>query len=101
MRLRAGGYEQVEVGSPASAAMSARRGGRLPQSLLVTAMAADPTGGASTVLTWIAWWPATTVALGTVPVLLAENGAVVLALAWIAVAAGVLAWLGHREPPGT
>ena len=27
------------------AAMSARRGGRLPQSLLVTAMAADPTGG--------------------------------------------------------
>ena len=83
------------------AAMSARRGGRLPQSLLVTAMAADPTGGASTVLTRIAWWPATTVALGTVPVLLAENGAVVLALAWIAVAAGVLAWLGHRVPPGT
>jgi hypothetical protein len=81
------------------AAMSARRGGRLPQSLLVTAMAADPTGGASTVLTWIAWWPCTAVVLAASPVLLAENSAIVVAVAWIAVATGVLAHLAHREPP--
>jgi hypothetical protein len=81
------------------AAMSARRGGRLPQSLLVTAIAADPTGGGSTVLTWLAWWPAMAVVLGAPPVLLAENGAIVLGVAWIAIAAGVLAWLARREPP--
>jgi hypothetical protein len=83
------------------AAMSARRGGRLPQSLLVTAMAADPTGGGSTVLTWLAWWPTMAVALGATPVLLAENGATVPGLAWIAIATGVLAWLAGREPPAS
>lgn len=81
------------------ATMSARRGGRIPQSLLVTAMAADPTGGGYTVLTWAAWWPSTAVVLGAAPILLAEIGAAVLALAWIAIAAGVLAWLARREPP--
>jgi hypothetical protein len=38
------------------------------------------------------------VALGAVPVLLATNGATVLARSWVAVAAAVLAWLVGREP---
>ena len=81
------------------AAMSARRGGRVPQSVLVTAMAADPTGGASTVLSWFAWWPTTAVVLGAAPVLLAENGAPALALASIAITSGVLARFARHEPP--
>jgi hypothetical protein len=80
------------------ATMSSRRGGRLPQTLLVTAMA-DPTGGGATVLTWVAWWPSMAVALGAPPVLLAQDGAPVPALAWIALAAGSLAGLARRKPP--
>jgi hypothetical protein len=81
------------------AAMAARRGGRLPQSLLVTGMAADPTGGGFTVIAWVAWWPSMAVVLGATPVLLAREGATLLSLAWLAVAAAGLGRLARREPP--
>ena len=52
------------------AAMSARRGGRLPQTLLITATATDPSGGGVVILSWLAYWPTVAVVLGGVPVLL-------------------------------
>jgi hypothetical protein len=81
-----------------SAAMSARRGGRVPQSVLVTAMAADPTGGASTFIGWFTWWPSVAIALSAVPLLLAEAGMVALALAWVAIATYALGGMVHRDP---
>ena len=81
------------------AAMSARRGGRVPQSVLVTAMAADPTGGATTVLGWFTWWPSVAVALSAVPVLLAQAGMVALALPGVAIASYALSRLVRGDPP--
>jgi hypothetical protein len=49
------------------AAMSARRGGRLPQSMLVTAMSTDPSGGGAVLLGWLLIWPAAAVALVALP----------------------------------
>jgi len=69
----------------ACAAMSARRGGRLPQSVLAGAMAADPSGGGIGVVTWLAWWPAAAAVLGAGPLLIATHDGV---------AAGVLAAAG-------
>jgi hypothetical protein len=61
-------------------------------------MAADLTGGASTVLGWFTWWPSAAVALSAVPLLLAEAGAVALALAWVAIASYGLSRLVRRDP---
>jgi hypothetical protein len=78
--------------------MSARRGRRVPHSVLVTAMAADPTGGASTFIGWFTWWPSVAIALSAVPLLLAEAGMVALALAWVAIATYALGGMVHRDP---
>ena len=79
------------------AAMSARRGGRVPQTLLVTALAADPTGGGTAVAGWFAWWPCVAVITGVAPLALAESGALAPAVAWILAAAAVLTWLAGRN----
>jgi hypothetical protein len=84
-----------------SAAASARRGGRVPQSLLVTAIAADPTGGATAMAGWFAWWPAVAVATGTIALTLAESGATRPAAAWTIASGSVLAWLARRDVAAT
>ena len=79
------------------AAMSARRGGRVPQTLLATALAADPTGGGTAIAGWFAWWPCVAVITGVAPLALAESGALAPAVAWILAAAAVLTWLASRD----
>lgn len=84
------------------AAMSARRGGRLPTTVLVTAMAVDPSGGASGLLMWFAYWPAVAVTAGAVPLLLVAGSgaeAAVFAAGWILAATALLAYLVSRDPP--
>jgi hypothetical protein len=49
------------------AAMSARRGGRVPQEVLMTAMATDPSGGGAVLLGWLLIWPAAAAALVALP----------------------------------
>jgi hypothetical protein len=49
------------------AAMSARRGGRVPQEVLMTAMATDPSGGGAVLLAWLLIWPAAAAALVALP----------------------------------
>jgi len=81
------------------AAMSARRGGRLPQTLLITATASDPSGGGAVILSWLAYWPTVAVLLGGVPVLLitrAGAGTGVLA-AWTVLATAALAYFNDRD----
>jgi hypothetical protein len=51
------------------AALSARRGGRVPASVLATGVAADPSGGGGLVLAWLVAWPAAAAALGGGPLL--------------------------------
>lgn len=75
------------------AAMSARRGGQLPQSVLGSAMAADPSGGGLGVLTWLAWWPAVAAALGAGPLLAAARDGAAAGLLTAAGAAVVVAAL--------
>ena len=48
--------------------MSARRGGRLPVTVMARSVAADPSGGAVGVLGWFAWWPSVATVAGTGPV---------------------------------
>jgi hypothetical protein len=48
------------------AALSSRRGGRLPVSVLAAGTAGDPTGG-GLVVAWLLAWPAAAVALGALP----------------------------------
>jgi len=79
------------------AAMSARRGGRVPQTLLVTAIAADPTGGGTAVAGWFAWWPSIAVVIGVVPLVVAHAGGLALTAIWILAAAAVLTWLAGRD----
>jgi hypothetical protein len=83
------------------AAMSARRGGRLPHSVLVTAIATDPSGGGLAILSWLASWPATAVLLGSIPIILVAVGgaaAAAFAAAWVVSAAAGLAYLLRRDP---
>jgi hypothetical protein len=56
------------------AGMSARRGGRVPQSLVLAAVAGDPSGGGVVLTAWLAFWPALAATLGSIPVLLATHG---------------------------
>ncbi len=49
------------------AAMSARRGGRVPQEVLMTAMSTDPSGGGVVLLGWLLMWPALAAALVALP----------------------------------
>jgi hypothetical protein len=48
--------------------MSARRGGRLPQEVLVSAVTTDPSGGGLVLLGWLLFWPAVATAIVYVPV---------------------------------
>jgi hypothetical protein len=83
------------------AAMSARRGGRLPTTILVTAMAADPSGGAAGLLMWFAYWPAIAVIAGAVPLLLVASAgaqAAILAFGWTLLATALLTYLVSRDP---
>jgi hypothetical protein len=104
----------VEVGGPPSAGaallalavtpmlclcagMSARREGRLPPSVLVTAVAADPSGGASFLSAWLALWPTTAATLGAVPIILLAHGAAAAAAGWTVIATAALAYLLARD----
>lgn len=79
------------------AGMSARREGRLPPSLLVTAAVADPSGGAGFLSAWLAFWPVTAATLGAVPIILVANGTAAGAAGWTAIATAVLAYLLGRD----
>jgi hypothetical protein len=79
------------------AAMSARRGGRLPQSVLATGVASDPSGGGVAMVSWLAWWPSVAVVAGVAPLALAEAGAPAIAVVWLVVAATVLTWLAGQD----
>jgi hypothetical protein len=48
------------------AALSSRRGGRLPVSVLALGTSGDPTGG-GIVIAWLLAWPAGAVVLGALP----------------------------------
>jgi hypothetical protein len=83
------------------ASMSARRGGRVPQTVLVTAVAVDPSGGGLAILSWLTYWPVVAVVLGSVPIILIAgvgSGAVALAAAWTLIAIPVLVHLVGRDP---
>src|SRR3954451_8753401 len=86
------------------AAMSARRGGRLPQSVLAGAMAADPSGGGLGVLAWLAWWPSVAASLGAGPLLIATRDGLGAGLVAAGAAGAVLVTLvrslasGPAEP---
>jgi hypothetical protein len=86
------------------AAMSARRGGRLPYSTLVTATAVDPSGGGLALVTWAASWPTLGVLLAGIPILLATGGggagSALAAVVWTAVATAAMVRLIGRDPTG-
>jgi len=77
------------------AALSSRRGGRLPMSVLAVGSAADPVGG-GVVVAWLLAWPATAAAVGGLPLVLVARGtslssALTLALAVAAIVPPALA----------
>ncbi|MGN6867799.1 MAG: ATP-binding cassette domain-containing protein [Solirubrobacteraceae bacterium] len=92
-------------GAPAvvgCAGMSARRGGRLPPEVLVSAVTSDPSGGGLTLLGWLLFWPAVASAIVYVPVRaitvgsLAGHAVVSAGIGLVAVV--VMASLQLREP---
>src|SRR5947209_2654359 len=83
------------------AAMSARRRGRLPQSLLVAAVGGDPSGGGAVITAWLAFWPTLAASLGSIPVLLTTHsglGAAPVAAGLILAATAGLAHTLDRDP---
>jgi hypothetical protein len=81
------------------AALSARRGGRISQEMLMTAMGSDPSGGGALLLGWLLMWPAAAAVLVALPLgeTSAAHGA---STAWAVVdmiAAAVLALLLARD----
>jgi hypothetical protein len=83
------------------AAMSGRRGGRLPQTMLVTAVAVDPSGGGLVVLSWLVYWPSVALVLGGVPLVLISSlglAATAVAFAWVLGAIALLVYLLGRDP---
>ena len=86
------------------AAMSARRGGRLPHTVLVTAVAVDPSGGGIAILSWLTYWPTVAVLLGGVPIILISTsgaGAAPIAVAWTLIATAALVFMLARDPVET
>ena len=85
------------------AGMSARRGGRLPHDVLITAVSSDPSGGGLVLLGWLLLWPAVAVAVVYVPVRAISVHSTVahvvvsVGLGLAAVAAALLAQ--QRDPP--
>jgi hypothetical protein len=83
------------------AAMSARRRGRLPQSLLFAAVGGDPSGGGVSITAWLAFWPTLAATLGSIPVLLITRsglGAAPVAAGLTLVATVGLAYILDRDP---
>ena len=86
------------------AALSSRRGGRLPLSVLGLATAGDPSGGMGVVVGWLVLWPTTAVLLGAVPPIVAASApssALTVALICCVAAPAVLAGTLIREPAET
>jgi hypothetical protein len=83
------------------AARAARRGGRVPTTVFVTAVAGDPSGGAGALLAWFALWPTIAAALGALPLLVAANGGAGGALIFTGLAGAILGGLVGRELPDT
>jgi hypothetical protein len=84
------------------AALSARRGGRMPQTLVLRAVGADPTGGGVAVLGWLLLWPGAAAVLATVAVLSARTGPAGALVALAGASAAALG-LGRRlesDPAG-
>jgi hypothetical protein len=75
------------------ASLSARRGGRLPESVFMGSLAADPSGGGFGILLWLVWWPAFAAALAATPILLVSGSgagaALIAAVAVLAVGAAL------------
>jgi hypothetical protein len=83
------------------AAMSARRRGRMPQSLLVAAVGGDPSGGGAVITAWLAFWPTLAASLGSIPVLLITHsglGAAPVAAGLTLAATAGLAHTLDRDP---
>jgi hypothetical protein len=84
------------------AAMSARRGGRLPPSVLAVATAGDPSGGAIALAVWLTGWPVLAVIVAGAPVALVSGlgrgGGAIAALS-IALPTVALVRLVGRDPP--
>jgi hypothetical protein len=83
------------------AAMSARRRGQLPQSLLFAAAGGDPSGGGVAITAWLAFWPTLAATLGSIPVLLITRsrlGAAPVAAGLTLVATVGLAYILDRDP---
>ena len=81
------------------AALSARRGGRISQEMLMTAMGSDPSGGGALLLGWLLMWPAVAAVLVALP-LGARSAVHGASAAWAVVdlvAAVVLALLLARD----
>lgn len=84
------------------AAMSARRGGRLPQDVLVAAVTSDPSGGGLVLLGWLLFWPAVASAIVYVPARGITGGSVAghaVVSAGIGILAGVVMALLQRRDP--
>jgi hypothetical protein len=90
----------VAPGVMASAAMSARRGGRLPVSVLANATAADPSGGAGAVLWWLVRWPLVGLAVGGIPLAIVGNSpqGIVPALLWAIAGTAIVVTLLRQDP---
>jgi hypothetical protein len=83
------------------AAMSARRRGRLPQSLLFAAVGGDPSAGGVAITAWLAFWPTLAATVGSIPVLLITRsglGAAPVAAGLTLVATIGLAYGLDRDP---
>jgi hypothetical protein len=72
------------------ASLSARRGGRLPESVFMGSLAADPSGGGFGILLWLVWWPALAAGLAATPILLVSSSGAGAAL----IAAGAVLAVG-------
>jgi hypothetical protein len=72
------------------AALSSRRGGRVPVSVLAMGSAADPSGG-GIVIAWVLAWPVAAVVLGALPLVYLARGASVGSAVGLAVAVAVAA----------
>ncbi|MBV9802988.1 MAG: hypothetical protein JO130_07365, partial [Solirubrobacterales bacterium] len=84
------------------AGLSARRGGRLPQELLITAIGSDPSGGGLVLLGWLALWPGVAAAIVYIPVRAihtrAAAGHVVVSVGIGLAALAVTALMQWRDP---
>ena len=84
------------------AGLSARRGGRLPNEVLILAVTSDPSGGGLVLLAWLLIWPAVAAAIVFVPVhairLASPVAGTVVSVAVGVLAAVVAALVSSRDP---